>query len=326
MKREIIKQGSRPLRYSWVLLPALLIGCSSTATEETVPAVTEQVTESVDEVPEAQIRNGTVRIFLPDCTENRWYMDSVYLEEQFQNAGFDAVVYDGENDNAKQTADISGIDYEETDLLIVVPVDRRGITAFLTDPGEKGIPIILYDRPASDMSWVSYYVGFSEEDVQRYLEEAVRLNEEAEEETEAAGTENEAQEEEAQEEETDEGIETDLLLRGESADEAVLKEIADGEIEAAVYRDVTGEAVVALDLGINLLYGEYADESLIPASEWGFPCRYDAGAPGRIPPAFFLEPVLITRENMTEKLVIPGYYTEGTDGYLHLSEHSGGGQ
>ena len=65
------------------------------------------------------------------------------------------------------------------------------------------------------------------------------------------------------------------------------------------------------------------DESLITASEWGFECAFDtesyATSEGHNCPSFLLVPDVVTVDNMEEKLVTPGYYKVGDDGYLEAT-------
>lgn len=111
------------------------------------------------------------------------------------------------------------------------------------------------------------------------------------------------------------------IITGQDGDEANLKNIVDGLQSMTVYKAVSNEAVVTLDLGKAILNGDTIDESLITDSGWDFDCSYDTESyftsDGNNCPSFLLVPDVVTKDNMTEKLVDTGYYTQDADGYLH---------
>ena len=114
------------------------------------------------------------------------------------------------------------------------------------------------------------------------------------------------------------------IITGQDGDEANLKNIVDGKQSMTVYKAVANEAVVTLDLGKAILNGEEVNESLIEASGWGFDCAYDttsySTSEGHTCPSFLLVPDVVTADNMVEKLVDTGYYTQDADGYLVVPE------
>ena len=114
-----------------------------------------------------------------------------------------------------------------------------------------------------------------------------------------------------------------VIITGQDGDVANLRNIKDGVQSMTVYKAVANEAVVTLDLAKAILDGKTADESLISASGWGFDCAYDTESyettPGNKCPSFLLVPDVVTADNMEEKLVTPGYYKVGADGYLEAT-------
>ena len=88
-----------------------------------------------------------------------------------------------------------------------------------------------------------------------------------------------------------------------------------------VYKAVANEAVVTLDLAKAMLAGDTVDESLIEKSGWDFECAYDTESyetsEGNKCASFRLVPTVVTKDNLQEALVDPGYYTSDDDGYLH---------
>ncbi len=114
-----------------------------------------------------------------------------------------------------------------------------------------------------------------------------------------------------------------VVITGQDGDVANLRNIKDGKQSMTVYKAVANEAVVTLDLAKAILSGSTVDDSLISASGWGFECAYDTDSyettPGHKCPSFLLVPDVVTKDNMEEKLVTPGYYVVGSDGYLEAT-------
>lgn len=116
----------------------------------------------------------------------------------------------------------------------------------------------------------------------------------------------------------------DILITGQDGDVANLKNIVDGLQSMTVYKAVANEAVVTLDLAKAILNGDTINDSLISASGWDFDCSYDtesySTSEGHNCPSFLLVPDVVTADNMVEKLVDTGYYTQDADGYLVVPE------
>ena len=112
-----------------------------------------------------------------------------------------------------------------------------------------------------------------------------------------------------------------VLITGQDGDEANLANIVDGKQSMTVYKAVANEAVVTLGLAKAMLAGDTVDESLIEKSGWDFECAYDTESyetsDGNKCPSFLLVPTVVTKDNLQEALVDPGYYTMDDDGYLH---------
>ena len=121
--------------------------------------------------------------------------------------------------------------------------------------------------------------------------------------------------------ESDYAGKNDVLITGQDGDEANLANIVDGKQSMTVYKAVSNEAVVTLDLAEAMLKGDTIDESLITNSGWDFDCAYDTESyetsEGNKCPSFLLVPTVVTKDNLQEALVDPGYYTMDDDGYLH---------
>lgn len=109
------------------------------------------------------------------------------------------------------------------------------------------------------------------------------------------------------------------LITGQDGDEANLKNILDGKQAMTVYKAVANEAVVTFNLASSILGGNKPDDKLITDSKWTFDCSYDTesydNGTAKIP-SYLLVPDVVTKDNYKAILVDPGYYTQGSDGYL----------
>lgn len=102
------------------------------------------------------------------------------------------------------------------------------------------------------------------------------------------------------------------IITGQDGDEANLANIVDGKQSMTVYKAVANEAVATLDIGMAMLNGQKADESLIKSAGWKFDCSYDTKSYNNkkgIVPSYLLVPTVVTKENIQKELVDTGYYT-----------------
>lgn len=103
-----------------------------------------------------------------------------------------------------------------------------------------------------------------------------------------------------------------VIITGQDADEANLKNIIDGKQSMTVYKTVANEAVVTVDLTVAILNGQKPNEALIKSSNWKFDCTYDTKSYNNgngIVPSYLLNPFVVTKDNIQKELVDPGYYT-----------------
>ena len=100
-----------------------------------------------------------VGIAMPTQSLERWNRDGNYLKEQFESAGYETIVTYSDNDNDKQVNDIANMLSQNVDILIISCIDSAGLNTVLNEAGEKGIPVIAYDRMIENDA-VTYYVSF----------------------------------------------------------------------------------------------------------------------------------------------------------------------
>lgn len=105
-----------------------------------------------------------------------------------------------------------------------------------------------------------------------------------------------------------------VIITGQDGDEANLKNIVDGIQSMTVYKNVSNEAVVTLELAKAMLSGDTIDESLL--EKFDVECSYDTESyetsEGTKCPSFLLVPNVITKDNLDD-LVDTGLYTKDGD-------------
>lgn len=113
----------------------------------------------------------------------------------------------------------------------------------------------------------------------------------------------------------------DIIVTGQDGDIANLKNIVDGKQTMTVYKNVSNEAIVTLELAKAMLSGATIDASL--CDSFGVECAYDTESyetsAGNKCPSFLLVPSVITKDNLQE-LVDTGLYVMGDDGYLAAAQ------
>lgn len=111
------------------------------------------------------------------------------------------------------------------------------------------------------------------------------------------------------------------VITGQDGDEENLKNILDGKQSMTVYKALKYEAVVTLELAKEILLDKRPAENLISAVD--FEMKYDTESYDNgmlMIPSYLLAPETVTKDNYKEVLIEPGYYTEGSDGYLKAVE------
>ena len=119
-----------------------------------------------------------VGISMPTQSLERWNRDGTYLKEQFEAAGYDAILTYSDNKNDQQVNDIDNMLSDGVDLLIVSAIDGEGLNTCMDSAAEKGVPVLSYDRLIiNDAS--KYYVSFDNYTVGKlqgqYVETALDL-------------------------------------------------------------------------------------------------------------------------------------------------------
>lgn len=109
------------------------------------------------------------------------------------------------------------------------------------------------------------------------------------------------------------------IITGQDGDEKNLRNILDGKQAMTVFKAVSNEAAITLNLGISILNKERPDAALITDSGWKFTCVYDTMSynNGKITiPSYLITPDVVTIDNYKEILIDTGYYSLDSEGYL----------
>ena len=140
---------------------------ATAAAVEEVAEVAEAVetAEAVDAVETAAevaavAGGGKVGISMPTQSLERWNRDGSYLDEKFQEAGYETSLTYADNKIDQQVKDIEGLIADGVDLLVVAAVDGEALTQVLAGAKEADIPVISYDRLIMNTDAISYYVSF----------------------------------------------------------------------------------------------------------------------------------------------------------------------
>ena len=129
-------------------------------------------------VPAMAEEGGKVGIAMPTNSLERWNRDGQYLKEQFEAAGYEAILTYSDNKNDQQVNDIDNLLSQGVDLLIICAIDGDGLNTVMDRAAEEGVPVISYDRLIGNDA-VSYYVSFDNYTVGtlqgKFVEEALDL-------------------------------------------------------------------------------------------------------------------------------------------------------
>lgn len=99
----------------------------------------------------------TVGIVIPN--ETLWSADAEYMTAQLQKDGYDVMLFNSQDDAAKQVQDIAELIRAEVDLMIVNPVDGSQLKKVVDIAAVAEIPVIAYDGLIENSAGVSYYVS-----------------------------------------------------------------------------------------------------------------------------------------------------------------------
>ena len=330
---------------------------------------------------------GKIGISMPTQSLERWSRDGSYLEQHFQDAGFETILTYSDNDSSKQVNDIQNMLADDVDILVVAAIDGEALNTAMNEAASADVPVIAYDRLILNDA-VSYYVSFDNYTVGKlqgefivdqldlenagdktynieitagdpadnnatyffngamdvlnpYIEAGTLVVPSGQTDFDSVATDQwntDTALERAQNvlssyyadgtqldawlcsnDSTALGVaqaitsdykgSNDIIITGQDGDEANLKNIVDGIQTMTVYKNVSDESIVTIELVKAMLNGDAIDESLI--DNFGVEATYDTESyetsEGNKCPSFLLVPNVITKDNLQD-LVDTGLY------------------
>jgi putative multiple sugar transport system substrate-binding protein len=97
---------------------------------------------------------------MPTQSSARWISDGNSMVEQFEAAGYDAVLQYAEDDIPTQLNQVENMISQGVDALVVAAIDGTTLSGALENAAAAGIPVIAYDRLIRDSENVDYYATF----------------------------------------------------------------------------------------------------------------------------------------------------------------------
>ena len=85
-------------------------------------------------------------------------MNKSMMAEAAKHPEIELIISDGQQDNAKQVADVENFLVKEVDLLIISPNEAKPLTAVVGRVFEKGIPVVILDRKI-DSETFTVFIG-----------------------------------------------------------------------------------------------------------------------------------------------------------------------
>ena len=114
-----------------------------------------------------------------------------------------------------------------------------------------------------------------------------------------------------------------VIITGQDADIGNVYNIIDGKQSMTVFKDLTRESLVTVDLATAILEGKTPDESLIDDSNWDFECKYDTSTYNngkKVVTSYLLIPMVVDSDNLQQELFDKGYYTINSGGLIVTTE------
>ena len=148
------------LVFSLFAVLVLLVGCVA----PTAPAAEPAAEEAAAEAPaaEAAAEGDTLQIgfSIPGMS----FPFFVHMEKQFRAAaeelgGIEVITFDGQDDTAKQAADVESVITQGLDGLVISPRTTEGLAEFIQQAVDAGIPVVTVDRRAEGVTGVLAHVG-----------------------------------------------------------------------------------------------------------------------------------------------------------------------
>ena len=101
-----------------------------------------------------------VGVSMPTKDLQRWNQDGSNMEAKLTEAGYEVELQYGANDVQQQLSQVETMIDNGCDVLVIAAIEGSSLGSALEKAGEKGIPVIAYDRLLMQSDAVSYYATF----------------------------------------------------------------------------------------------------------------------------------------------------------------------
>lgn len=101
-----------------------------------------------------------VGVSMPTKDLQRWNQDGAYMEEKLKEAGYEVELQFASNDVPTQLNQIETMIDNDCQVIVIAAIEGSSLGTALDKAGEKGIPVIAYDRLLMDNGNVDYYATF----------------------------------------------------------------------------------------------------------------------------------------------------------------------
>jgi len=99
-------------------------------------------------------------VSMPTKDLQRWNQDGANMEAKLTEAGYEVELQYGANDVQQQLSQVETMIDNGCDVLVIAAIEGSSLGSALEKAGEKGIPVIAYDRLLMQSDAVSYYATF----------------------------------------------------------------------------------------------------------------------------------------------------------------------
>ncbi|MDO4867865.1 MAG: sugar ABC transporter substrate-binding protein [Clostridia bacterium] len=101
-----------------------------------------------------------VGVSMPTKDLQRWNQDGAYMEEKLKEAGYEVELQFASNDVPTQLNQVETMIDNGCEVIVIAAIEGSSLGTALDKAGEKGIPVIAYDRLLMDNGNVDYYATF----------------------------------------------------------------------------------------------------------------------------------------------------------------------
>ena len=101
-----------------------------------------------------------VGVSMPTKDLQRWNQDGANMEAKLKEAGFEVELQYAANDVQQQLSQVETMIDNGVDVLVIAAIEGSSLGSALAKAGEKGIPVVAYDRLLMQSDAVSYYATF----------------------------------------------------------------------------------------------------------------------------------------------------------------------